>query len=210
MNLLENSENFCRICYSNKNTIENPLLTICKCSGSLKFIHKNCFKIWILSKSHQKSKMLIKSLLLDSFICELCKSNYTCIFIFFLKSLVSSQQILQIIFNDLICEAKNIVFLIRIPDEKFQNLQIFFWDFSDIKNTEILIGRKKECQIKLKDLTISRIHAKIISENNFIKIIDNKSKFGTLLYRHNPIVLQENSKIELQIGRTLLKIKTKI
>jgi len=52
---------------------------------------------------------------------------------------------------------------------------------------EVKIGRVPDCDIKLKDISVSRSHAiiKIIkNQDNTFRLIltDNNSKFGTLLY----------------------------
>jgi hypothetical protein len=39
----------CRICF-NECEEDNPLISPCRCSGSLKFIHYNCLKSWLESK----------------------------------------------------------------------------------------------------------------------------------------------------------------
>lgn len=44
---------------------------------------------------------------------------------------------------------------------------------------EVVIGRSPECQVVLKDFGISRQHAKIISSENGVRIVDLKSKNGT-------------------------------
>jgi pSer/pThr/pTyr-binding forkhead associated (FHA) protein len=52
---------------------------------------------------------------------------------------------------------------------------------------EIKIGRIPDCDIKLKDISVSRSHAliRVVKyEDNKYKLLltDNNSKFGTLLY----------------------------
>jgi hypothetical protein len=42
----------CRICYMEEDSdIKNPLVQPCKCSGSMKYIHLNCLKQWLYTKS---------------------------------------------------------------------------------------------------------------------------------------------------------------
>lgn len=40
----------CRFCMGEENSIENPMITPCKCSGSLKFIHIDCLRNWTRNK----------------------------------------------------------------------------------------------------------------------------------------------------------------
>jgi len=45
----------CRVCFNHNSTKSNPLLSLCKCSGSIKFIHYQCLKAWVQSRSKCKS-----------------------------------------------------------------------------------------------------------------------------------------------------------
>ena len=47
---------------------------------------------------------------------------------------------------------------------------------------EIPVGRTQTNRIKLKDISVSRVHCNIIRKNNNLYVIDKGSKFGTLIY----------------------------
>ncbi|XP_030767936.1 E3 ubiquitin-protein ligase MARCH8 [Sitophilus oryzae] len=51
----------CRICHCEADA-ENPLLSPCYCSGSLKYVHQNCLRQWLAAS--------------DTRSCELCKFNF--------------------------------------------------------------------------------------------------------------------------------------
>lgn len=40
----------CRICLEDSEEDENPLISPCKCDGSMKFIHLKCLREWLDSK----------------------------------------------------------------------------------------------------------------------------------------------------------------
>lgn len=40
----------CRICLDECDSKKNPFLTPCKCTGSVRYIHLDCFKSWLVSK----------------------------------------------------------------------------------------------------------------------------------------------------------------
>ena len=40
----------CRICFEHRQKEKNPLISICNCTGSVKFIHLNCLKQWLKTK----------------------------------------------------------------------------------------------------------------------------------------------------------------
>ena len=70
----ETEADSCRICRSEKNTVENPLLSICKCSGSIKFIHAECMKAWYQSKMIVRSTRCVDTYTIKGLECELCKT----------------------------------------------------------------------------------------------------------------------------------------
>lgn len=52
----------CRICFDPE-TDEHKLISPCKCTGSMRFIHEDCLKIWLLSKDKD----------LTNSECDICK-----------------------------------------------------------------------------------------------------------------------------------------
>jgi hypothetical protein len=44
------NKSMCRVCYGDDTTDENPLISPCKCKGSMKYIHYKCLKNWLNSK----------------------------------------------------------------------------------------------------------------------------------------------------------------
>ena len=57
-------EKFCRICMDDETG--NPLISPCRCSGSLQFIHEECLKTWLASKSED----------MDAVKCEICNTPF--------------------------------------------------------------------------------------------------------------------------------------
>ena len=55
----------CRICFDPEST-EHKLISPCKCTGSMRFIHEDCLKIWLLSKDKD----------LTSSECDICKFKF--------------------------------------------------------------------------------------------------------------------------------------
>jgi len=50
------NENLCKVCWSNEQTPENPLLNSCKCDGTVRFIHYECLKQWLKTKMQKKEE----------------------------------------------------------------------------------------------------------------------------------------------------------
>lgn len=60
-NLSNSNGDICRICHCEADA-ENPLLSPCYCSGSLKYVHQSCLRQWLAAS--------------DTRSCELCKFNF--------------------------------------------------------------------------------------------------------------------------------------
>lgn len=74
------------------------------------------------------------------------------------------------------------------------------------KNT-FTIGRGHNCDIKLSEITISRKHMRLeIDPLGRIKLFDLSSKFGTLILIKKPMVISSDSFLEIQNGRTHIKL----
>ncbi|XP_072270715.1 probable E3 ubiquitin-protein ligase MARCHF10 isoform X2 [Pyxicephalus adspersus] len=70
----EDEGDLCRICLTGDDTTENQLLAPCRCTGSLKYVHKECMKKWLLSKIKSGAELsAVKT-------CEMCKQNVECNF----------------------------------------------------------------------------------------------------------------------------------
>ena len=66
----------CRICFLSFSNEENPLISPCKCNGSMKNIHYLCLKKCIETKIIKKTEQNFKSYSWKSFSCEICKAEY--------------------------------------------------------------------------------------------------------------------------------------
>ena len=81
-NLKPNKNKICRICYQEEDdTLLNPLIRPCKCSGSMKYIHLKCLLHWLKSRTSNNHSSMINNLNnnFNAYIlnqrteCELCK-----------------------------------------------------------------------------------------------------------------------------------------
>ena len=78
-----------------------------------------------------------------------------------------------------------------------KNLHVVMAD----ENNSIKMGRSHQCQIKIGDISVSRIHAQIKFVDNKFYISDYNSKFGTLVKLEEDLDLQDGT--QLQCGRSL-------
>ena len=76
-----------------------------------------------------------------------------------------------------------------------------------IRTEEIRLGRGHDADVRVTDISVSRLHAVIKKTNKgYFYIEDNSSKFGTLALVKNPVMLSFNEPNYLQAGRTMLEI----
>ncbi len=74
----------CRICYQEEDdSLLNPLIKPCKCTGSVKYIHIKCLLEWLKSRTvHSPNNSVENNNFLNSYCineliqCELCKENF--------------------------------------------------------------------------------------------------------------------------------------
>jgi pSer/pThr/pTyr-binding forkhead associated (FHA) protein len=73
-----------------------------------------------------------------------------------------------------------------------------------MNNDDILIGRGHDCDVRVKDISVSRYHSKIKynMKDNTLLIRDLKSKFGTLILIRTSFEIKDS--IQIQIGRTYI------
>ena len=190
-------DKICRICYmEEEDEIENPIVQPCHCSGTCKYIHLNCLKQWINTKSCLKvdENDYCSVFVFTETECELCKAK--------LPDLVEHNRKLYSLL-DFTDEFKNYLVLESLTLDKENNK--FLYVISLDKSGEIKMGRGQLCDILLSDVSVSRVHCLLIVEGKNIYIKDNDSKFGTLVLVQSPsIKLVEDLPLYIQVGRTFL------
>ena len=190
----------CRICYGEEDPNEdttNPLVQPCKCSGSLKYIHLNCLKQWLSTKSCLKvEKNVNYSLFLIKRVeCELCREKFPD----FVKHNDKLYEIL-----DFKSEFKNYLTIECLTLDKNNNRCLYVVNLEN--NHKLKIGRGHDANIVLSDISVSRVHSILTIENQKVFLEDNNSKFGTLILVQSPTLkLIENLPLYIQIGRTFLE-----
>ena len=199
-------QKICRICYSEETDQNDPLIQPCSCSGSLKYIHLSCLKKWLNTKSFIKvdNNAFCVSYLTKPAECELCKNIFPD-FVFHNNKLIEIKTIESNFKNFLILESLN--------NDINKNKFIYIISLDNSEHL-IKVGRGKDSDVLITDITVSRIHSNIIVENNnmnkSVYIEDNYSKFGTLILIQSPkIILCENLNLNIQVGRTFISCRIK-
>ncbi len=75
-------------------------------------------------------------------------------------------------------------------------------DFKNLK--QLKVGRGHDNQVRITDISISRLHCKLICMKKEIYIDDQGSKFGSLIAEQKPVDLTKLGPDALiQVGRTM-------
>lgn len=192
----------CRICYCEEDPVadfDNPLVQPCLCSGSLRYIHLNCLKQWLNTKSCTKidSNNNYSIFLVRQIECEICKTKFPD----FIKHKNNLYEIL-----DFKSEFENYFTVESLTIDKNNTRFIYVVNLDN--NVRLKIGRGHDAHLILSDISVSRVHSLLTIENKNIYIEDNNSKFGTLILVQCPTLrLIEDLPLYIQIGRTFLNCR---
>ena len=66
----------CRICLADHVEYNNPLISICHCSGTMKYIHVQCLQKWMESRVVLTETGYSKTFFWKNYDCELCKFKF--------------------------------------------------------------------------------------------------------------------------------------
>lgn len=184
----------CRICLSEAFSSDNPLISPCRCKGTMKYIHLSCLQMCLKSKINTRSTESVLSFSWKTMSCDLCKKPYP------QKFNISGKAV------DLIEIPK--------PPEKFIILESICKDKNSNKGLHVLsfynksllkLGRGHDCELRISDISVSRVHAQIEMIGDHFYLEDHKSKFGTLVQVKRPVALSQYDEYWFQAGRSLTK-----
>ncbi|CAD8185698.1 unnamed protein product [Paramecium octaurelia] len=188
-----NSSATCRFCLMDTQTIEDPFISPCNCKGTCQFVHFNCMKQWIESRCQIKQLNNAQSYRLKQQQCELCESVLP------LKIQMDDRELsLDVIQRP---STPYLIMQSRHRKEKKQGKAVYVIQFQN--GEPIKIGRGHQCDIQISDISVSRLHAYIKYQDGNFVILDNNSKFGTLVKLYQAYRIEEE-KVAVQVGRTVL------
>ncbi len=199
-NVLMNSEKndykfYCRICYRNDSDLNDPLISPCKCSGSMGYIHYKCLKNCIEVKIQKRKEENFIFYNWNNFNCEICLFPYPK----YIKYKNRNYYLVEIDtskFNQYcICDYS----LFDDNQKKTFHRGCVIFKIED--DNEITLGRNQSNGVKLKDISVSRKHCYIIKRNGKLYIKDLNSKFGTLQYIKKKFDIQIDDNLDLLSGK---------
>lgn len=192
----ENPPLGCRICLGDTQTPENPLISPCSCSGTMKFVHIDCLREWLQSRLNVKQNGSAMSYFWHNLDCELCKVDFP-----------TAVEVAG--------EVKELV-EVRKPEAAFMVLEENKRDTSRglhvVSLTEgscFRIGRGHDSDIRVADISVSRLHAVIKLTQGEFYLEDKNSKFGTLVQVRQPLVLTLGLSVSVQVSRSVVTLKVK-
>ncbi|CAG9331348.1 unnamed protein product [Blepharisma stoltei] len=189
----------CRICLNNENSTENPLISPCYCTGTMKHIHISCLQEWLKNKAVVISKFQkVTSFFWNELSCEICKAPFPL-----------SIYIKGVRFDLIKIENPGRPYVL-LEDYSPERHEIRCLRIVSLNNGESAsLGRGNKISLKIPDVSVSRRHCKLkFIENNFI-LEDTNSKFGTLVLMKKSFVLQPHTEVTVQIGRTIVHLLSK-
>lgn len=204
---------FCRFCWVNETTEDNPLLSSCKCRGGVQYVHYQCLKEWVKTKRSFKEHPHISSYQFRQFECEICKTPYPYVF----KAAGKKYKLIEIPVQN--ARANNLLGHNNRPTGDYLVLESLTLE----KNTSrivhmitpttsvrsIRLGRGHESDLRINDISVSRQHAVIRFKNDGFYLQDNMSKFGTLVLVRRRLHLSLAQTKAVQVGRTVINFQIK-
>lgn len=190
------TEATCRVCYDKESDRHNPLLSHCKCDGSVKYTHLLCLKQWLRSKVVTKTTDTSITYQWKCLECEICKTE--------LPLTLRDRGMHFSLFDVDRPQSPHLV-LESFPSERSatKSMHVIFIE----TKSEVKLGRGHESDVRINDISVSRLHAIIKYEDGLFRLEDNNSKFGTLVQVLAP--LHVVGSVALQAGRSLIRVECK-
>lgn len=137
----------CRICLGEEEEGEdNELIYPCKCAGTMRYIHVNCLREWMNGKKLVYNGEKVKSFFWKALECELCKTPF---------ENEMRGRLFQIM--DFERPEKDYLIMESVKSAPAKVIHVFFLD----KGNEFKIGRSVETDMKIADISVSRVHSLI-------------------------------------------------
>lgn len=198
----ETSEHLCRICYSdhlqNVPEVDNVMLYMCDCRGSTGGVHYFCLKTWInykiVSKNHYNNILTYQWKRLE---CDICLKPYP-------RRVSYSGKVYEFLAVQK-PQTPYIVIEKLMPEINYSsNISIISLE----DRQEVKIGRQHVCDLRISDISVSRVHAFLRFSDKKFSLFDNDSKFGTLILLDKDYPVR-SEKAAIQIGRTVFTFVVK-
>lgn len=168
--------------------LDNLMLYICDCCEG---VHFHCLKVWMQYKIVQKTTQNVTSYQWKKLDCEICLKQWP-------KKIKFKGQVHELIALN---RPAGPYMIIEKPSND-PNTPSAMNIISPANNSIVKMGRGHQCDLRISDISVSRIHTHIKFENDKFLAFDNDSKFGTLILLTKDYAVKSD-KAAIQIGRTV-------
>jgi len=142
----------------------------------MKYIHVECLREWMNGKKLVYNGERVKSFFWKALECELCKTAF---------ETNMKNRLMQIM--DFERPEEEYLIMESVKSAPAKVIHVFYLN----KGSEFKIGRSVDTDMKIADISVSRIHSYIRIKNRRLYVEDNGAKFGTLLKIRDPLELVE-------------------
>jgi hypothetical protein len=192
------------MCFDEEDTVSNPLITPCKCSGDTKYVHVECLRKWHTAEADNQICFLSS---VDA-TCSVCKSTFKSDF-----KLKDGRHV-KLFKSSL--EPPYVSLLVATKHEMAQRLfnTRFQLSFSTLLKPDgrngtrpLLLGRSSGSDMVLDYRTVSARHAAIRFKNGEFIFTDAGSSNGSYLYLRRPLELSPSQSVQFRLGRSMISMK---
>jgi hypothetical protein len=194
----------CYMCFDDENTVENPLITPCKCRGDTRYVHVACLRKWHTAEADNQICFLSS---VDA-TCSVCKSTFKSDF------KLKDGRLVKLFKSSL--EPPYVSLLVATKHEMAQRLfnTRFQLSFSTLLKPDgrngtrpLLLGRSSGSDMVLDYRTVSARHATIRFKNGEFIFTDAASSNGSYLYLRRPVELTASQPVQFRLGRSMVSMK---
>lgn len=183
----------CKYCLSEHvaetvDPVGNLMLYICNCNEG---VHFHCLKSWMQYKIISKATTNVTSYQWKKLDCEICLVQWP-------KKIKYQNMIHELITLNRPSSPYMIIEKTSSDQNVPSTMNIIVPNGTDV----VKMGRGHQCDLRISDISVSRIHTHIKFENDQFLAYDNDSKFGTLILLVNEYPVK-TEKAAIQIGRTV-------
>ena len=168
--------------------LANLMLYICDCSEG---VHFQCLKMWMQYKIILRSTQNVTSYQWKKLDCEICLKQWP-------KKIKFQGVVHELITLNRPAGPYMIIEKPSVDPNTPSTMNIIVPSGADM----VKMGRGHQCDLRISDISVSRIHTHIKFENDQFLAFDNDSKFGTLILLNKDYPVR-TEKAAIQIGRTV-------
>lgn len=194
----------CYMCFDEEDSLNNPMITPCKCLGDTRYVHVDCLRKWHTAEADNQVCFLSS---VDA-TCSVCKTTFRSDF------KLKDGRLVKLFKSSL--EPPYVSLLVATKHEMAQRLfnTRFQLSFSTLLKPDgrngtrpLLLGRSSGSDMVLDYRTVSARHATIRFKNGDFLFTDAGSSNGSYLYLRRPVELNSSQSVQFRLGRSMISMK---